>query len=76
MESETSTACLDRVPLGEGHLWRTIAEYLEHIHAERNHQGLGNAIPVPTGAPANESGAIVRRERLGGMLSYYRRKAA
>lgn len=50
--------CLDRIiPLGERHLRRTVAEYLEHFHAERNHQGLGNAIPVPNSASANPSGA-------------------
>ena len=33
--------CLDRViPLGEGHLRRTIAEFVVHYHRERNHQGL------------------------------------
>lgn len=65
------------IPLGEHHLRRTIAEYLEHFHAERNHQGLGNAIPAaPNGPPANQNGAIVRRERLHGLLSYYYRKAA
>jgi putative transposase len=33
--------CLSRViPFGERHLRRTIAEYVEHYHRERNHQGL------------------------------------
>ena len=33
--------CLNRViPFGERHLRRTIAEYVEHYHRERNHQGL------------------------------------
>ena len=27
------------IPLGERHLRRTIAEYVEHYHHERNHQG-------------------------------------
>ena len=31
--------CLSRViPFGERHLRRTIAEYVEHYHGERNHQ--------------------------------------
>ena len=35
--------CLNRViPFGERHLRRTIAEFVEHYHRERNHQGLGN----------------------------------
>jgi hypothetical protein len=37
--------CLNRVvPFGERHLRRTIAEFLEHYHGERNHQGLGNEL--------------------------------
>ena len=37
--------CLNRViPFGERHLRRTIAEYVEHYHRERNNQGLGNAL--------------------------------
>src|SRR5262245_21203830 len=34
--------CLDRmIPLGEGHFRRAIAEFVEHYHRERNHQGVG-----------------------------------
>jgi transposase InsO family protein len=37
--------CLNRViPFGERHLRRTITEYVEHYHRERNHQGLGNEL--------------------------------
>jgi hypothetical protein len=33
--------CLDRiVPLGERHLRRTLTEFVDHYHRERNHQGL------------------------------------
>jgi transposase InsO family protein len=33
--------CLDRlIPLGERHFRTAIAEYVEHYHRERNHQGL------------------------------------
>jgi transposase InsO family protein len=68
--------CLSRItPLGERHLRHVISEYIEHFHTERNHQGLGNVIPVPNSIPARQSGAVVRPERLGG-LSYYHRKAA
>ncbi|MDP9033596.1 MAG: integrase core domain-containing protein, partial [Myxococcota bacterium] len=60
--------CLRRiVPLGEGHLRRTIEEFVAHYHSERNHQGICNVIPFPArGSPA--TGAIRRRERLGGLL--------
>jgi len=42
--------CLARViPLGERHLRRTIAEFVTHYHAERNHQGIGNELIQPLG---------------------------
>ena len=67
--------CLDRViPFGERHLRRTIAEYVEHYHRERNHQGIENALIA--GAPATSIvGRIRRRPRLGGLLNYYERAA-
>jgi putative transposase len=67
--------CLDRViPFGEGHLRRTIAEYVEHYHRERNHQGIENMLiaGVPATGPL---GRIRRRPRLGGVLNYYERAA-
>jgi transposase InsO family protein len=67
--------CLSRViPLGERHLRRTIAEYVEHYHRERNHQGLENELI--DGAPVIDRRArIRRRQRLGGVLNYYARAA-
>ena len=67
--------CLDRViPFGERHLRRTIAEYVEHYHRERNHQGIANALIA--GPPVISSlGRIRRRPRLGGLLNYYYRAA-
>ena len=35
------------VPLGERHLSAVVREFVEHYHAERNHQGLSNVIPFP-----------------------------
>jgi transposase InsO family protein len=67
--------CLSRmIPLGERHLRRSLTEYVEHYHRERNHQGLDNALiddrtHQPTGKP------IRRRSRLGGLLNYYERAA-
>ena len=70
------TECLDRiVPLGEAHLRRSISEYLRHYHAERNHQGLGNVLIEGAPSPANTNGRVERRERLGGLLNFYRRAA-
>jgi transposase InsO family protein len=67
--------CLSRViPIGEHHLRRTIAEFVEHYHGERNHQGLDNELIA--GAPSGEDGhRIRRRQRLGGLLNYYCRAA-
>ena len=58
--------CLTRVILlGERHFRRTIAEYVEHYHRERNHQGIENMLIA--GAPATGLlGRIRRRPRLGG----------
>ena len=58
----------------ETSLRRAVNEYLQHYHAERNHQGLGNQRI----APCNEGtqGSIRRRKRLGGILNYYYREAA
>jgi putative transposase len=62
------TECLDRmVPLGEGHLRRAIAEYMAHYHHERNHQGLGNALIDGEPLATTGNGAVVCRERLGGL---------
>src|SRR5205085_10267979 len=37
--------CLNRlIPIGEGHFRRAVAEYVEHYHAERNHQGIDNRL--------------------------------
>ncbi len=69
--------CLDRlIIIGERHLRTAISEYVEHYHAERNHQGLENALIAPRLEVGELSGPVLRRVRLGGMLSYYHRKAA
>ena len=67
--------CLNRlVILGERHLRRAIAEYVEHYHHERMHQGLGNRLI--DGVPEPTSGRVARRERLGGILNHYYREVA
>jgi putative transposase len=68
--------CLDKlVPLGERHLRFAISEFVEHYHLERNHQGLDNRL-IAANDNADPAGQIARRERLGGLLSYYYRPAA
>src|SRR5260370_34027041 len=43
--------CLSKVILfGERSLRRALSEYVEHFHAERNHQGKGNVLLFPRGA--------------------------
>ena len=34
---------------GESHLRYVVNEYMEHYHAERPHQGIGNNIIAPLG---------------------------
>ncbi len=69
--------CLDRmIFFGEKSLRRAVVAYLTHYHAERNHQGLSNAIIEPGEEVGAVAGRIECRERLGGMLKYYYRDAA
>jgi transposase InsO family protein len=67
--------CLDRmIPIGEHRFRRAVAEFVEHYHRERNHQGLENELIA--GAPAtNTAGRVHRRSRLGGLLNHYERAA-
>jgi transposase InsO family protein len=70
--------CLSRVVLlGEASLRRALSEYLRHYNHERNHQGRGNRIlaPRPEDRVGEVSGRISRRERLGGLLNFYWRRA-
>ena len=68
--------CLNRViPFGERHFRRTIAEFLEHYHRERNHQGLENELIEGAPGGGEHVGRIRRRQRLGGLLNYYCRAA-
>ncbi|MDG2126142.1 MAG: integrase core domain-containing protein [Verrucomicrobiales bacterium] len=68
--------CLDGMILvGEGSLRRTVGQFVEHYHGERNQQGLENEIIEPSFGAA-EKGSVNCRERLGGLLRYYHRDAA
>jgi transposase InsO family protein len=63
--------------LGEAALSRTLNEYVEHYHHERNHQGKGNVLLFPAVSRGTEhAGPILGRERLGGLLTYYEPEAA
>jgi hypothetical protein len=70
-------SCLNRLILvGEGSLRRSVRELIEHYHVERNHQGLGNRLILPTVAPRPGHEGVARRERLGGLLKDDHRPAA
>jgi len=64
------------VRLGEQALSYAIHQYLIHSHTERNHQGLDNQLIVREGAVGGQTGHVVRRERLGGLLSSSHRETA
>ncbi len=62
--------------LGERSLHYVLQQYLAHYHMERNHQGLDNQLITPNADLRSHSGQVRRRDRLGGLLSYYYRDAA
>jgi putative transposase len=65
--------CLEQMILfGEDSLRDSIHQFLDHYHLERNHQGLDNRLIIPRKGKVNTEGRIERRERLGGLLNYYR----
>ena len=69
--------CLDHLILfGEKSLRRAVSEFETHFHQERNHQGVGNVLLFPQRATEITGPTIKRRERLGGLLSFYHREAA
>ena len=76
--------CLDKmIFFGEAPLRKALVQFAEHYHTERNHQGLKNVIiePVQTveqpDSQADPTVSIIHcRERLGGLLRYYHRRAA
>ena len=69
--------CLERmIFFGESSLRRATSEFLAHYHGERNHQGIGNRLIDPDEGVGEDAGVVRCRERLGGMLRYYYRKAA
>jgi transposase InsO family protein len=64
------------IPLGERHLRKAVKQYTEHYHLERNHQGLENRLIEELPGVVDMDSAVVRHERLGGVLNYYERRAA
>ncbi len=67
--------CLDRmIFVGESSLQSAISEYVEHYHAERAHQGIGNR--RIHGVDSTGHGKVVVHERIGGLLKHYHSRAA
>jgi hypothetical protein len=66
--------CLSKLILfGEASLRRALAEFIDHYHGERNHQGKGNVLLFPAGKVGQQKPRTRVRchERLGGLLKYY-----
>jgi transposase InsO family protein len=70
--------CLDHLLIfGQRHLQWVLREYLRHYNEERPHRGLSLGTPVPGAAARNRGeGAVVRVDRLGGLIHEYHRTAA
>lgn len=70
--------CLNRIMiLGPRHLESVLSIYVDHYNRERPHRGLG--LQPPNGwppTPIEALSTIARRDRLGGLLHEYYRKAA
>jgi putative transposase len=69
--------CLSKlIFFGEASVRRALREFQDHYHGERPHQGKGNVILFPLSQDNRvEHGQALCRERLGGLLRYYFRKA-
>jgi len=69
--------CLDQMILfGEDALRKAVHEFLAHYHHEHNHQGLDQRLLIEATRVKAMGGSVRKRERLGGLLYYYYRKAA
>ena len=71
--------CLSKLIIcGESSLRRALHQYCIHYHQERNHQGKQNLLlfPPQTVLSNRRKGPVKCRERLGGLLKYYHRRAA
>jgi transposase InsO family protein len=69
--------CLHRlIFFGERPLRAALVAFLAHYHVERNHQALDNRLIDQGEEVGRTAGEVACRERLGGILRYYHRKAA
>jgi putative transposase len=66
--------CLSKmIFFGRKSLDKAIGEFVKHYHAERNHQGIRNEF-IDAKEMLGERD-VIRDERIGGLLSFYRRAA-
>src|ERR1039458_2094034 len=64
--------CLDHLLVfSRRHLETVLAEYIEHYNEERPHRGLYLTPPKPTTTLPGQTGAIHRRDILGGLIHEY-----
>ena len=66
--------CLSKLILfGEASLRRAVTAFIDHYHAERNHQEKGNVLLFPSEQIGQQKprSRVRCRERLGGLLKYY-----
>ncbi len=69
--------CLDWLLIvGQRHLERVLREYVGHDNAARPHRGLQLRVPLAGGQQVSPIGEILRRDRLGGLIHEYERRAA
>jgi len=72
--------CLDHfMVFGEAHLRYILKSWSDHYHEERPHQGIDNCTPRGPDPPVTsdiDADNVECRERLGGLLKSYHRRAA
>lgn len=64
------------IVIGEASLRYVLQCYLTSYHQERNHQGLNYQLISAEPGVGRQSGGVIYRERLGGLLTYDYREAA
>ena len=62
--------------VGAASLDYALREFSAHYNAERNQQSLDNQLISPRVSVGSAQGRLERRERLGGLLNFYVRRAA
>jgi putative transposase len=73
----TERECMDKfIVFSREHLDHVCREYVEHYHVERPHQAMENRPLTGTGSAPPNTGEVICRERLGGVLRHYHRAAA